>query len=102
MTVYKYPLQITDEQTVIMPKYPHYLTLQWVRGELCLYAVVKPDNPPSEHKFIIVATGQEIPNDYPLIYMGTVTQRDERLVWHVFEQICEPLTVNAPDVVSKP
>lgn len=102
MKVYKFPLQIQDEQTITMPAFPHYLILRWVRGELCLYAVVNPDNSPTEHTFIIVGTGQDIPSDCPLIYLGTVTQRDEVLVWHVFEKVCKPQNVNAPSVESKP
>lgn len=89
-TIYKYPLQLCDEQTIAMPKNASILSAQWVRGEICIYAVVDTEEKMSEpHQFLIVGTGHPIhPNTPPKdhYFLGSVHNDDQSLIFHVFEK----------------
>lgn len=38
-TIYKYPLEWADEQAIAMPKGAKILSVQWIRGQVCIYAL---------------------------------------------------------------
>ncbi len=42
-TIYKYPLEWADEQAIAMPKGAKILSVQWIRGQVCIYALVDTD-----------------------------------------------------------
>lgn len=89
-TIYKFPLQFCDEQTIAMPKNAQILSAQWVRGEICVYAVVDTEEKMSEiHQFVIVGTGHSLRSNTPpqeYCYLGSVHNDNQALVFHVFEK----------------
>lgn len=89
-TIYKYPLELVYEQTFAMPKGANILSVQWIRGQICIYALVDTDeNMCEKHQFLIIGTGAQISlNPIPVAhyFLGTVHNEDQSLVFHVFEK----------------
>lgn len=84
MRVYKYPIKITDKQSVEMPLSGKILTAQMQGDQLCLWALVDPDNDWEGYRIIYVhGTGHPIKEEN-LKYIATVQTRG--LVFHVFEE----------------
>ena len=86
--VWKFPLEATDQQKVMMPAgaVPLHVDLQggstWDGGTLCLWAEVDVDATPVERHVYVMGTGHTF---YPAAgerYVGTV--QDGILVWHVY------------------
>lgn len=88
MTIWKYPLEITDEQSVMLPEGSDILSAQVQGGTLCLWVKVNPKAPLSRRTIRIFGTGHPVP-DEPLVFIDTVQMAGGALVWHVFE--LEPL-----------
>ena len=85
MRIYKYPLEITDEQHVAMPRGAKLLSVQVQRGVCCLWALVNEkfskdlDYARAIH---IVGTGNPTDiTDEPFIGMVQMGQ----FMWHVFD-----------------
>lgn len=89
-TIYKYPLEWADKQAIAMPKGAKILSVQWIRGQVCIYALVDTDEKTCEaHQFLIIGTGHLIrPNTEPAVhyFLGTVHNEDQSLVFHIFEK----------------
>lgn len=89
-TIYKYPLEWADEQAIEMPKGARILSVQWIRGSICIYALIDINEQIREaHKFLIIGTGCPIyPNTEPAVhyFLGTVHNEDHSLVFHIFEK----------------
>lgn len=90
-TVWKFPLEITDEQDVTMPEGAEILCVQMQGETPCLWARLHAPSAegsvPDCHRIRIVGTGHSIPDDaLPLSYIGTVQSFGGSLIWHVFEQ----------------
>lgn len=83
-TVYKYQLQITDSQTVMMPKGAEVLSVAAQGDSLSLWAKVNPDAPMEKRKFYVHGTGHKIGAEVA-IYRGTAMMYGGDLVLHVFE-----------------
>jgi hypothetical protein len=81
--IWKFPLQIEHEQCLMMPTNPEYLSAQFQNGQLCVWAMIEPDNLKRQYKFFIVGTGHKVPDNVGA-YIGTVQQLPHNLVWHVF------------------
>jgi hypothetical protein len=86
-TIYKYPLAISDSQAVLMPINAQILSVQFQREDLCLWAVVDPEEKKHARVFHIVGTGHLVPPPEKVRFIGTVQQFNGKLVWHVFEQV---------------
>ena len=84
MTIWKFPLHLTDSQEVEMPKSAEVLTVQTQKGSICLWATVESESPRSKRSFRIIGTGHEFDGGL-LAYVGTVQQGS--FVWHVFERL---------------
>lgn len=82
--VFKYALDVTDHQTILMPAGAEILCVQMQAGAPCLWAMVNPNNPLEERRFRIVGTGHLIAEPF-LKYVGTVQAGGGMLIWHVFE-----------------
>lgn len=80
-TIYKYPLQITDRQTIDMPGDAQLLTVQMQLGVPCLWALVEPEMPQRNHVIQIYGTGH--PADDAGVYIATF--QTGPYVFHVFE-----------------
>lgn len=81
-TIYKYPLEVRDEQEIEMPGKPVLFKVGLdPSGELCCWALVDPTSPPRPQRFYVVGTGHQVPAD-AYIWIGTVNQGT--FMWHVF------------------
>lgn len=83
MTIYKYPIDIRDEQLVKMPKDAKILTVQMQGDNPTLWALVDEKAEKEYRKIRIIGTGHPIPDADSLTYIGTIQER--MFLWHVFE-----------------
>lgn len=84
-TVFKYPLKITDQQTISMPYGAIPVAVQFQFEQLCLWAMVDTDQGPEPRTIYIVGTGNPATClTSSAEYLGTVQQFGGQLVWHVF------------------
>lgn len=85
MTIWKYPLEMTDIQTIGVPRGAVPLSVQ-VQGETpCLWALVDPENPPRAMIVKTVGTGHACVLD-GYRHLGTYQLHGGSLVFHVFVQ----------------
>lgn len=82
LTIWKYPLEITDEQFVDVPRGAAPLTVDFQGDQLCMWAYVDPGNEKSRMRVHIYGTGNPIPPGRAETYVGTAS--NDGLVWHVF------------------
>lgn len=86
MKIYKYPLELVDQQTVHLPYGYRILTAQLQNGNLQLWALIDPiENLSIPVSIGIYGTGNPI-NEDPGKYISTVQLYDGGLVFHVFER----------------
>ena len=85
-TIWKFSLEIKDEQEVLIPKKSKFLSLIEQSGIPTIYYLVNPDNLKEHKRFIILGTGHvHTDNDLNgLVFLGTVNCPP--FVWHVFEK----------------
>lgn len=84
-TVYKYPLEIEDEQVVLLPTGARILTVQQQNNNIFLWALVNPTSPNVQAFTIrIHGTGHAISDSDELEYINTVQLYGGKLVFHVF------------------
>ena len=83
--VYKYKLQITKViQEVVLPLGAQILCIKMQNDELCMWALVDPDQTYNEVvKICCAGTGHEITEDVE--YIDTVMLLDGELVFHFFK-----------------
>lgn len=81
--IYKYILQLTGDQYVLMPQGAKILSCQLQQGAICLWAEVETDVELVKRRFSILGTGQRIEQLVNRQFITTVQQGS--LVWHVFE-----------------
>lgn len=67
-TIWKFPLEVTDEQVLMVPKGAKPLTVQKQDGKPCLWCEVDS----SHHKTSLT------------IYIGTYQMMGGALIWHVY------------------
>lgn len=96
-TIYKYPLKVTDFQEIELPEGAEILSVQTQilgsgkrlfvsdRQELCLWAMVDPDNPLVPRRIRIFGTGNPMEYEHELKFIGTCQMHNGALIWHVFE-----------------
>lgn len=84
-TIHKFPLAITDRQTIDLPGHAEILRVGVQGGAIYLWAVVATNTMLVESRtFDVVGTGNPVPGDATEDnYLGTV--EDGPFVWHVFE-----------------
>jgi hypothetical protein len=81
--VYKYPLEITDTQSLRLPAGAEVLHVGFQGRNLMLWARVDPEAETVDRWFCVAGTGHSLPKE-PLLYLGTVFH-PQNLVFHVFE-----------------
>ena len=84
-TIYKFPLSITDEQTVSMPRGSQVLSVQMQNEQLNVWALVNTENLQEQRKFRIFGTGNPVDVDGNWKFVGTVQER--MFVWHIFIEV---------------
>lgn len=83
--IWKFPLTITDAQTVAIPEGAEILTAQMQGGISCLWAIVKDDAPTTDRVIEIFGTGNPMWADMGVSRKYIATVQQGPLVWHVFE-----------------
>jgi len=90
MKVFKYTLVPESRQVVELPRGATILRVGAdvvVDDNLCLWALVDPDERPEMRIVHIYGTGHEVVTPERLRYIGTAFMRAHSLVWHVFEEV---------------
>lgn len=82
--VFKYLLQVADEQTVMLPNNAIILTASVQKDLIYLYALVDESQESSPLTIQMSSTGQEIKNPEELTYISTVQFVIGALVFHLF------------------
>ncbi len=87
MRIWKWAIQITDRQAVMMPAGAQVLTVQMQGHHPQLWALVDEtqDTPLTPRAFAIYGTGNPMPED-PGRYIATFQTHGGDLVWHAFER----------------
>ena len=85
MTIWKFPLETTDYQTVQIPQGGEILCAQMQAETLCLWALVDPKVPLKNRHIRIFGTGHPVTGEH-LDYIGTYQINGGSLVFHVFEE----------------
>lgn len=84
--IWKYPLEETDQQIILMPAGSKILHLAVQYEVACIWAEVYLEAPMEHRKFYFVGTGHPMPLEPThLEYLGTVVMHEGRLVWHIYE-----------------
>ena len=84
-TIHKFPLKLTDDQTIELPDGAKILSVQWQMNGLMLWALVDCHNALTPRHVMIRGTGHDVP-DYAVEHISTVITECGGLVWHVFER----------------
>lgn len=80
--IWKFPLEVTDVQTISMPMGAKIMHVDVQHDQVCLWAGVYPDNSKMDRTFHLYGTGHAIPDDVQ-DYLGSVVIGP--FVWHLFE-----------------
>lgn len=84
LRIYKHELEVTDAQTVRIPKGSVLLSVQDQGDALCLWFLCDITQEDAARYVYIVGTGNPANGVEHSTYVGTVQMMDGRLVWHVF------------------
>jgi hypothetical protein len=83
-TIWKYPLEVTEFQDVKVPIGSKTLSVIMQKGTPTLYCLVNPEENRMESLTVrIIGTGHTH-CDILGEFIGTITELNDRLVWHVF------------------
>ena len=92
MRIYKYHIKLADgEIKVELPETAKILCVDMQEQQPTLWAIVDPDEPLKEYTFLLLATGDEVPEGLTR-YLGTCFMRTvvpgypNGFVWHVFQK----------------
>ncbi len=89
MRIYRYPLEVTDRQTIHLPYNSKILTAQLQHDSLQLWAMVDElENLSMPTTIAIYGTGNPMP-DRPGEYISTFQMHGGNLVFHVFNLTAE-------------
>ena len=84
--IFKYPIEVTDEFSVKMPIGAEVLCVQTQYEQVCIWALVAPDNEVTDMRFRIFGTGHTFDDNEKWDYVGTFQLRDGRFVGHLFKE----------------
>lgn len=83
--IWKYPLPIIDNVEISLPKDSKILCVKTQKNDLCLWALVNPDENETESvKLRIAGTGHPIEEEN-LEYIDTVLMYEDNFVIHIFK-----------------
>lgn len=84
-SVWKYELEITDAQSIVMPAGARLLTVQMQNGRACLWARVRTGIPTTERRLIYIhGTGHPL-HPFADTYVSTFQVGGGALTFHVFD-----------------
>jgi hypothetical protein len=82
-TIWKFIVDITRLQTIIMPIGAEILHVDVQHDLICLWAMVDPNAAREPRVIEVVGTGHSMPNEERK-HLGTVLM--DPFVWHIFER----------------
>lgn len=86
-TIWKYPLQITDVQEIMMPEQAKILHVEMQGISPCLWVLVDSESKQVPRYIRVVGTGNPFPDADQAMYIGSFQMMGDILVWHVFEGV---------------
>jgi hypothetical protein len=84
MTIWKFPIETTDLQSIAIPAGSVLLSFQIQRGQPCMWAQCDPASPLEQRLIAVYGTGHPLPSK-PGKYVGTYQLSGGALVFHVFD-----------------
>lgn len=81
MRIFKYIFM----QEIEMPIGAQILTIQKQQNDVCIWALVNPENNTEKRKFETIGTGWEIVQPEKRKYITTLQEMGGSLIWHYFE-----------------
>lgn len=84
MKIWKWPIKMTERQTLMMPAGAEILDVQVQANEVCLWALCDPNRTEVPREIAVYGTGNTVP-DEPGKYLATVQTHAGNYVWHVFD-----------------
>ena len=85
-TIWKFPLEITDEQEVEIPTPFRLLTIQLQNDKPCLWAIVEPEGPKEKVRILCIGTGHPIDEELGY-HLGTIQLYNGQLIFHFFRGV---------------
>ena len=84
--VWKYPIRLREGGIARfhMPALAYVMHVATQSEDVCLWAIVNPDEDREWRTFEVVGTGQPFDSDLLSLYIGTAQM--DGYVWHVFER----------------
>lgn len=86
-TIWKYLLEVVDDQLLELPLESEILTVQMQHGKPQLWAIVNPELSKEKRHIRIHGTGHRVSTVDTLKYISTFQMENGVLVFHVFEVI---------------
>lgn len=86
MRIFKYKLEIIDEQSIEFPVGGQILKVDQQNGGLFIWALVPEHSHTYQMPIKIVGTGHKFDDSVGYFHLGTVVMNDGWLVWHVFRK----------------
>lgn len=83
-TIWKFPLEVVDEQLVDMPEGSEILAVQVQLGVPCLWAAVTPDAAKVKRCIATYGTGHPMKSRAADQYVGSYQLQGGALVFHVY------------------
>ncbi len=84
MRIWKWQIEVTDQQHILAPVGAKFLDVQMQNGECCIWALCDEHAENKPRKIAIYGTGNPVPDD-PGEYIATFQMSGGALVFHVFE-----------------
>ena len=84
MRIWKWEIEVTDKQTLIMPAGAKMLDVQMQGATCCMWAQCDQNAPKEPRHLAIYGTGNPMPDD-PGRYIATFQMLQGTLVFHAFE-----------------
>lgn len=81
-SIWKFPIEVTDEQSVKMPVGAQALSVQVQNGQVCLWALVDADAETEERFVQIFGTGHPVSGEGT--FVETFQMQGGTLVFHAF------------------
>lgn len=84
-TIWKFPLEIADEQFVNVPRGATALDVQVQNGVPCIWAIIDEAEPVTARRVLIRGTGHDCSGLEDVAHLGTFQLHDGAIVFHVFD-----------------
>ncbi len=85
-TVWKFPLGLWNEESIIVPEGSVFRSVGMQRSKLCVWVEVSTDATLAKcsRTIYVCGTGHLIPEGDAIKFIGTAIDHDLNLVWHVY------------------